>query len=104
MCLADVTEQMVQIAAVLLGQEESQSFYGVSKCHPYVVQLPAEDLVALYAARAELMGHHSVKIRNAADVVDRQQLAQNVFDRVHHEFSSFCSPKSDPKEQSLHGT
>ena len=104
MCLADVTEQMVQIAALLLDREKSQSFYGASTCHPYVVQLPVEDLVDLYAARAELMGRHSVKIRNAADVVDRQQLAKNVFDRVHHEFSSFCSPKSDPKEQSLHGT
>ena len=51
-----------------------------------------------------LITMHFVKIRNAADAVDRQQLAQNVFDRVHHEFSSFCSPKSDPKEQSLHGT
>lgn len=35
-------------------ETESQSFYGASTNHPYVVQLPVADLVALYAARAEL--------------------------------------------------
>lgn len=36
---------------------ESQSFYGASTNHPYVVQLPVADLVALYAARAERYTH-----------------------------------------------
>ena len=63
MCLADVTEQMVQIAALLLDREKSQSFYGASTCHPYVVQLPVEDLVALYAARAERWNRQGVSHR-----------------------------------------
>ena len=33
---------------------ENQSFYAASTNHPYVVQLPVADLIALYAARAEL--------------------------------------------------
>ena len=38
-------------------ETESQSFYGASTNHPYVVQLPVADLVALYAARAERYTH-----------------------------------------------
>lgn len=63
MCLADITEQMVQIAALLLDREKSQSFYGASTCHPYVVQLPVEDLVDLYAARAERWNRQGVSHR-----------------------------------------
>ena len=51
--LCQLSEQMRAIALILLGQ--SQSFYEASTGHPYVVQLPAEDLVDLYAARAQLL-------------------------------------------------
>lgn len=51
--LCRLSEQMRAIALILLGQ--NQSFYEASIGHPYVVQLPAEDLVDLYAARAQLL-------------------------------------------------
>lgn len=50
-----------------------------------------------------LITMHFVKIRSAGSS-DRQQLAQKVFDSVHHEFSRFCNPMSDSEEQSLHDT
>ena len=49
--LAKLTDAMVSVSMVLLGG--SQSFYGAGTHHPYVVQLPAEDLVELYVARAQ---------------------------------------------------
>ena len=55
--LCKLSEQMRAIAQILLGQ--SQSFYEASTNHPYVVQLPVEDLIDLYAARAQLLSRHS---------------------------------------------
>ena len=43
--------QATRIDVVLQGG--SQSFYGAEIRHPYVAQLPAEDLVALYVARVQ---------------------------------------------------
>ena len=49
--LAKLASAMVSIDVVLQGG--SQSFYGAEIRHPYVAQLPAEDLVALYVARVQ---------------------------------------------------
>lgn len=51
--LPEFSLAMVEIASLLL--QKNQSFYEASTSHPYVVQLPAKDLVDLYAARAELL-------------------------------------------------
>ena len=51
--LADLTNAMIKVALILAPKLQNQSFYEVSTCHPYVVQLPVEDLLALYVARAE---------------------------------------------------
>ena len=51
--LADLTNEMIKLAAILSPEVQSQSFYAASTHHPYVVQLPAEDLVELYATRYE---------------------------------------------------
>ena len=53
--IVELTESMVSVAKVLLALDGNQSFYAASTGHPYVVQLPAADLVDLYAARAELL-------------------------------------------------
>ena len=52
--IASNTEQIKQEST---QETENQSFYGASTNHPYVVQLPVADLVALYAARAERYTH-----------------------------------------------
>ena len=62
------TEQLIAISAAMAALVQalavgSQSFYGARTCHPYVVQLPAEDLVALYAARARRYGQEIVAQR-----------------------------------------
>lgn len=51
--LADLTNTMINLAAILLPEFQSQSFYAASINHPYVVQLPIKDLIELYVARAE---------------------------------------------------
>ena len=51
--LADLTNTMINLAAILLPEFQSQSFCAASINHPYVVQLPIKDLVELYVARAE---------------------------------------------------
>ena len=62
------TEQLIALSAAMAAIAQplvagSQSFYGAGTCHPYVVQLPAEDLVALYAARARRYGQETVAQR-----------------------------------------
>ena len=51
--LTKLSVAMTGIASLLL--QKNQSFYEASTSHPYVVQLPAKDLVDLYAARAQLL-------------------------------------------------
>ena len=58
--IVELTEAMVAVANLLLALDGNQSFYEASTSHPYVVQLPAEDLVDLYAARAERLSRHSL--------------------------------------------
>lgn len=53
--MCKLSEQIRAIALILLQQ--NQSFYEASTNHPYAVQLPVEDLVDLYAARAQLLRH-----------------------------------------------
>lgn len=54
---ADIFRQLVDLEVRfrwdIKSQPQSQSFYGASTCHPYVVQLPVRDLIDLYVARAE---------------------------------------------------
>ena len=56
--LVNLNKEIVSLADCLLHYlplvPQNQSFYGVSTNHPYVVQLPAKDLVDLYVARAQL--------------------------------------------------
>ncbi len=61
--LVDLTNAMISLAGVLAPELHNQSFYAASTCHPYVVQLPIEDLLELYVARA--------KERNAAYLARR---------------------------------
>ena len=65
--LCELSEQMGVIAQILLGQ--NQSFYEASTNHPYVVQLPATDLVDLYVARAQLL-HHQGRSRKTQSCPD----------------------------------
>jgi len=51
--LADLTDAMIKVAFILAPELQNQSFYAASTYHPYVVQLPVEDLLALYVAKAE---------------------------------------------------
>lgn len=51
--LADLTDAMIKVAFILAPELQNQSFYAASTYHPYVVQLPVKDLLALYAARIE---------------------------------------------------
>lgn len=59
--LVVLSTAMAAVANVLLGG--NQSFYGDGTCHPYVVQLPVEDLIGLYAARARRAGRETVAQR-----------------------------------------
>ena len=62
------TDQLIAMSAAMAAIAQalmvgSQSFYGGGTCHPYVVQLPVEDLIALYAARARRCGSEIVAQR-----------------------------------------
>ena len=57
--LPALTGQMINLARILEPELQNQSFYGASTGHPYVVQLPAKDLVDLYVARAELLSRQA---------------------------------------------
>ena len=61
--LCDISGEMVKVAQLILAIDGNLSFYGASTNHPYVVQLPAEDLVDLYAARAERMNRRSPNLQ-----------------------------------------
>ena len=51
--LANLTDAMINLAVILESDVQNQAFYAASTRHPYVVQLPIEDLLALHVARAE---------------------------------------------------
>ena len=53
--LCQLTDKILNLVMFLEPEFQNQSFYAASTGHPYVVQLPAADLVDLYAARAELL-------------------------------------------------
>lgn len=49
------TEKLIQVAQLIdPALRQNQFFFGENSHHPYAVQIPARDLLALYAARASM--------------------------------------------------
>ena len=51
----ELVDRLIQIAHVIdPALRQNQSFFGEHSSHPYALQIPARDLLALYAARASM--------------------------------------------------
>ena len=51
--ICNITDRLIRLAYILdPALRQNQSFFGENANHPYVLQIPAQDLLALYAARA----------------------------------------------------
>ena len=50
-----IVDRLIQLAHVIdPALRQNQSFFGENAHHPYVLQIPSKDLLALYAARASM--------------------------------------------------
>lgn len=74
--LTDILIRLAQILDPSLRQ--NQSFFGANSSHPYVLQIPAQDLLALYAARAAVnySANHDTKKAVSPEEYIRQNLQQ----------------------------
>lgn len=53
--VCELVDKLIRIAHVIdPALRQNQSFFGENSSHPYALQIPARDLLALYAARASM--------------------------------------------------
>ncbi|MBR3746053.1 MAG: hypothetical protein IKP64_00985 [Selenomonadaceae bacterium] len=51
----EIVDRLIRLALILDPVlRQNQSFFGENSSHPYALQIPSRDLLALYAARASM--------------------------------------------------